>query len=36
VRESYNQVSQANPQLYAKGFAVPKTGEPEAVLGIVK
>jgi NAD(P)H-quinone oxidoreductase subunit 4 len=36
VRESYNQVSQANPQLYAKGFAFPRIGEPEAVLGIVK
>jgi NAD(P)H-quinone oxidoreductase subunit 4 len=36
VRESYNQVSQANPQLYAKGFAFPRAGEPEAVLGLVK
>jgi NAD(P)H-quinone oxidoreductase subunit 4 len=36
ARESYRQVSQANPQLYAKGFAFPKVGEPEAVLGLVK
>jgi NAD(P)H-quinone oxidoreductase subunit 4 len=35
VRESYVQVSQANPQLYAKGFAFPTLAEPE-VLGMVK
>ncbi|MBW4513840.1 MAG: NAD(P)H-quinone oxidoreductase subunit 4 [Timaviella obliquedivisa GSE-PSE-MK23-08B] len=36
VRESYHQVSQANPQLYAKGFAFPRIREPEVILGIVK
>jgi NAD(P)H-quinone oxidoreductase subunit 4 len=35
VRESYTQISQANPQLYATGFAFPKVKEPE-LLGIVK
>jgi NAD(P)H-quinone oxidoreductase subunit 4 len=35
ARESYTQVSQANPQLYATGFAFPKVTEPE-VLGMVK
>jgi NAD(P)H-quinone oxidoreductase subunit 4 len=35
ARESYAQVSQANPQLYAKGFVFPTVGE-EAVLGLVK
>jgi NAD(P)H-quinone oxidoreductase subunit 4 len=35
ARESYTVVSQANPQLYAKGFVFPKVSEPE-VLGLLK
>jgi NAD(P)H-quinone oxidoreductase subunit 4 len=38
VRQSYTQISQANPQIYAKGLLVPKIIEPElaAIAGIVK
>ncbi|HEY9699156.1 MAG TPA: NAD(P)H-quinone oxidoreductase subunit 4 [Trichocoleus sp.] len=38
VRESYTQVAQTNPQIYAKNFLLPKGAEPEVVpiLGIVK
>ena len=35
VRQSYTQIAQANPQIYAKGFLVPKA-EVAPVLGIVK
>jgi NAD(P)H-quinone oxidoreductase subunit 4 len=35
AHESYVEISQVNPQLYAKGFVFPKVGE-EAVLGLVK
>jgi NAD(P)H-quinone oxidoreductase subunit 4 len=35
AHESYVEVSQASPKLYAKGFVFPKVGE-EAVLGLVK
>lgn len=38
VRQSYTQIAQANPQIYAKGFLVPQIAETEVVpvLGIVK
>jgi NAD(P)H-quinone oxidoreductase subunit 4 len=38
VRQSYTQISQVNPQIYAEGFLVPKVAESEVapVLGIVK
>ncbi len=38
VRQSYTQVAQANPHLYATGFSTPKIAEAEVapVLGIVK
>jgi NAD(P)H-quinone oxidoreductase subunit 4 len=38
VRQSYTQIAQANPQIYAKGFLVPQLAETEVVpmLGIVK
>jgi NAD(P)H-quinone oxidoreductase subunit 4 len=38
VRQSYTQISQFNPQIYAQGFLVPKIAETEVmpVLGIVK
>ncbi|HEY9596707.1 MAG TPA: proton-conducting transporter membrane subunit, partial [Cyanophyceae cyanobacterium] len=38
VRESYTQIAQGNPQIYAQGFLVPKVGKAEVapVLGIVK
>jgi NAD(P)H-quinone oxidoreductase subunit 4 len=38
VRESYTQIAQTNPQIYAKGFLMPMIEEPEVipVLGIVK
>jgi NAD(P)H-quinone oxidoreductase subunit 4 len=38
VRQSYTELAQVNPQIYAKGFLVPNVAEPEAmpVLGIVK
>jgi NAD(P)H-quinone oxidoreductase subunit 4 len=38
VRQSYTQIAQENPQIYAQGFLVPKVAESEvgAVLGVVK
>lgn len=38
VRQSYIQISQSNPDIYAKGFLLPKIAEPElaSVSGIVK
>ena len=38
VRQSYTQIAQANPKIYAKGFLVPQIAETEVVpmLGIVK
>jgi NAD(P)H-quinone oxidoreductase subunit 4 len=38
VRQSYTQISQVNPQIYAEGFFVPKVAKSEVapVLGIVK
>ncbi|WP_026735364.1 NAD(P)H-quinone oxidoreductase subunit 4 [Fischerella sp. PCC 9605] len=38
VRQSYIQIAQTNPQIYAKGFLAPTIAEPEVapVLGIVK
>ncbi|HEY9620173.1 MAG TPA: NAD(P)H-quinone oxidoreductase subunit 4 [Crinalium sp.] len=38
VRDSYTQIAQTNPQIYAKGFAIPRIEEPEVVpvLGVVK
>ena len=38
VRHSYTQISEANPQIYAKGFLFPKIAEPElaTVSGMVE
>ena len=38
VRQSYLEIAQGNPQIYAQGFLMPQIGEAkvEAVLGIVK
>jgi NAD(P)H-quinone oxidoreductase subunit 4 len=38
VRQSYTEIAQGNPQIYAKGFLVPQIAESEVapVLGIVK
>jgi NAD(P)H-quinone oxidoreductase subunit 4 len=38
LRQSYIQIAQTNPQIYAKGFLAPRMKEPEIapVLGIVK
>jgi NAD(P)H-quinone oxidoreductase subunit 4 len=38
VRQSYTQIAEVNPQIYAEGFLVPKVAESEVapVLGIVK
>lgn len=38
VRQSYTQIAQTNPRIYAKGFLAPKIAEPgvAAVLGIIK
>jgi NAD(P)H-quinone oxidoreductase subunit 4 len=38
LRQSYSQIAQTNPQIYAKGFLAPSMAEPEVapVLGIVK
>ncbi|HEY9710449.1 MAG TPA: NAD(P)H-quinone oxidoreductase subunit 4 [Oculatellaceae cyanobacterium] len=38
VRQSYTQIAQGNPQIYAKGFLVPQIAESEVlpVVGIVK
>ncbi|HEY9666941.1 MAG TPA: NAD(P)H-quinone oxidoreductase subunit 4 [Coleofasciculaceae cyanobacterium] len=38
VRQSYTQIAQSNPKIYAKEFSVPKTTEPElaSISGILK
>jgi NAD(P)H-quinone oxidoreductase subunit 4 len=38
VRQSYTEIAQANPKIYAKGFLVPQIAEAEVapILGIVK
>jgi NAD(P)H-quinone oxidoreductase subunit 4 len=38
VRQSYTQIAEVNPQIYAEGFLVPKVAKSEVVpvLGIVK
>jgi NAD(P)H-quinone oxidoreductase subunit 4 len=38
VRQSYTEIAQGNPQIYAKGFLVPQVTESKVVpvLGIVK
>jgi NAD(P)H-quinone oxidoreductase subunit 4 len=38
VRQSYTQIAQTNPRIYAKGFSFPKILEPEvaSIAGIVK
>jgi len=38
VRQSYTQIAQSNPQIYAKGFFTPQIVEPEvmAVSGVIK
>jgi NAD(P)H-quinone oxidoreductase subunit 4 len=38
VRQSYTQIAQTNPRIYAKNFLAPKIAEPEVapVLGIIK
>jgi NAD(P)H-quinone oxidoreductase subunit 4 len=38
VRQSYTQIAEMNPQIYAEGFLVPKVAESEVtpVLGIVE
>jgi len=38
ARQSYTQIAEVNPQIYAEGFLVPKVAESEVtpVLGIVK
>jgi NAD(P)H-quinone oxidoreductase subunit 4 len=38
VRQSYTEIAQANPQIYAKGFLAPQIAEAEVapVLGLVK
>ncbi|HEY9801938.1 MAG TPA: NAD(P)H-quinone oxidoreductase subunit 4 [Leptolyngbyaceae cyanobacterium] len=38
IRQTYTQIAQSNPKIYAKGFFTPKIAEPElmAVSGVVK
>lgn len=38
VRQSYTQIAQTNPRIYAKGFLAPKIAESEVVLvsGVIK